>query len=144
LLCALYVKAKQHLELINLIITFHQYPSIMSPDISGRFPYPVLTPFPDGTPTYQTLCLLHKEQNSNAMAIPSRRGDGIQGHYALVVSEATYLTESGNIPFIPPRNPGAEPVPQVGSDKIYSRLNQAWTPSFSYLIPLVVILEIHV
>jgi hypothetical protein len=29
-------------------------------------------------------------------------------------------------------------------DKIYSRLNQVWTPSFSYLIPWVVILEIHV
>lgn len=87
----------------------------MSPDISGRFPYPVLTPFPDGTPTYQTLCLLHKEVNANAMAIPSRRGDGIQGHYALVVSEATYLTESGNIPFIPPHNPGAEPVHPVGA-----------------------------
>jgi hypothetical protein len=49
------------------------------------------------------------------MAIPSRRGDGLQGHYALVVPPETYLLASGNIPFVPPPNPGAEPTHPVAA-----------------------------
>jgi hypothetical protein len=38
------------------------------------------------------------------------------------------------------------PFPNIcfAIDKIYSRLNEVWKPSFSYLIPWVVNLDIHV
>jgi hypothetical protein len=99
----------------------------MTTTILGRFPYQVLTPFPDERPSRQSLLLLHREVNANAMAIPSRRGDGLQGHYALVVPPATYLMISGNIPFIPPPNPGAEPIHPLGATQhVISEANRQY------------------
>jgi hypothetical protein len=62
-------------------------------------------------PTYTTLYKAQLELNSNATAIYSYAGDGAHGHLALTISAADYmLTSAGNVPFIPPINPGPAPV----------------------------------
>jgi hypothetical protein len=97
----------------------------MTTTILGRLPYQILTPFPDERPTQQTLCLLHREVNANEMAIPSRRGDGLQGQYTLVLPPASYLIVSVNIPFIPPPNPGAKPIHPLGAtQQIIAEVNR--------------------
>jgi hypothetical protein len=77
---------------------------------SNNFPHAVLTPLRDQRPTVSSLRLLQKQINANAVSVPSARGNGVLGHYALVVSPATYQNASNGIPFIPQVNPGAAPV----------------------------------
>jgi hypothetical protein len=57
-----------------------------------------------------SLHLLQKQINANVISVPSARGNSTLGHYALVVTPATYQNASNNIPFIPPANPDAAPV----------------------------------
>jgi hypothetical protein len=57
----------------------------------------------------KTLELLHQEINANAISVPSNRGNGMLGHYALVVPAATHDLATGGIAFIAPVNPGASP-----------------------------------
>jgi hypothetical protein len=64
----------------------------------------------DGKPTNQSLQLLQRELNDNAMSIPSQRGDGIHGHLAFVISDASYLTISNGVAFTIPAHPGATPT----------------------------------
>lgn len=78
--------------------------------ITTNFPHSVLTPLPNERPTQQTLHQLHRELNANAASVHSNRGNGILGHLALVVPDATYLNASNGVLFDPPVNPGANPV----------------------------------
>jgi hypothetical protein len=64
-------------------------------------------------PTYSTIRKAQTQLNSNAMSIPSLRGDGILGHLALTISPADYQAASlGNVPFIAPPIPPIAPVHQ--------------------------------
>jgi hypothetical protein len=77
--------------------------------MSDTFPHATLTPLAQEAPSQQALALLIRELTANAMSVPSPRGDGISGHYALVTSAATYLQDTGT-DFDPPVTPGPEPV----------------------------------
>jgi hypothetical protein len=74
------------------------------------FATPTLTKI-DGKPTNQSLQLLQREINDNAMSIPSQRGDGIHGHLQFVISNAAYLAIA-NVPFLIPAHPGNAPIHQ--------------------------------
>lgn len=78
--------------------------------VKHQFPLPVLTALSNEQPTPQTLLLLHQELNTTAISLPSVRGDGELGHFALVVPAADYLAASTNIPFVPPVRPGVAPI----------------------------------
>jgi hypothetical protein len=82
----------------------------MSDNISYTFPHPALTKLGNERPTQMTLRLLHKELNANAISVASFRGNGTLGHFALVATPEEYLSASGDIPFLPPIQPGAAPV----------------------------------
>ena len=73
------------------------------------FPHPTLTPLSSNTPTQATLRVLHQELNANAIAVPSTRGNGTLGHFALVTSAAKYLL-TALVVFIAPVHPGQAPV----------------------------------
>lgn len=81
----------------------------MSENVTNNFPHVVLTSLPNERPTRLTLKLLQIEVNSNAVSVPSNRGNGALGHLAIVVSPATYMAASTNIPFLAPPHPGAAP-----------------------------------
>ena len=67
-------------------------------------------------PSYTTLHAAQLELNSNATSVYSYAGDGVLGHLALTVSAADYiLTSTGNVPFMPPINPGPSPVHQAAA-----------------------------
>jgi hypothetical protein len=83
----------------------------MTSEISTtHFPHAVLTPLANSRPSAATLELLQQELSANAIAIPSARGNGTLGHYALVVDAATYTAAANNTPFIAPIFPGAAPI----------------------------------
>jgi hypothetical protein len=65
----------------------------------------------DGKPTNQSLQLLQREINDDAMSIPSQQGDGIHGHLQFVISDAAYLAIA-TVPFIIPAHPGNAPIHQ--------------------------------
>jgi hypothetical protein len=78
---------------------------------SNNFPHAVLTPLPPTRPTAATLALLQQELNANAIAVASSRGDGLLGHYRLVVDDAAYTAAAANNAiFAPPANPGIQPI----------------------------------
>lgn len=81
----------------------------MTENVTNNFPHVVLTSLPNERPTRLSLRLLQMEVNSNAVSVPSNRGNGALGHLAIVVSDATYQVASSNIPFIAPPHPGAAP-----------------------------------
>jgi hypothetical protein len=74
-----------------------------------NFPHAVLTPLANQRPTVSALEILRQELNTNAISIPSNRGNGLLGLYALVVSPATYTAAAGVV-FNPPTNPGIAPI----------------------------------
>jgi hypothetical protein len=82
---------------------------MMSEVSQSNFPHAVLTPLATHRPTVPALALLRQELNTNAISVPSARGNGLLGLYALVVSAATYTTDAA-IAFDPPVNPGVAPV----------------------------------
>lgn len=77
--------------------------------MTDDFPHAALTPLANHRPTRQALATLQRELTANAMSVPSIRGDGLSGHYALVTTAATYLTDTG-ADFVAPTNPGTKPV----------------------------------
>jgi hypothetical protein len=81
----------------------------MTSEGSNAFPHAVLTPLPPQRPTAAVLELLQQEVSANAISVPSSRGNGLLGHYALVVSPARYMLASG-VAFIAPESPGIAPV----------------------------------
>jgi hypothetical protein len=76
------------------------------------FPHAVLTPLANQRPTAATLGLLQQELTANAISVTSARGNGLLGHYALVVSPAKYLAAAG-VAFVTPVNPGNALVIQM-------------------------------
>lgn len=98
--------------------------------IADSFPIKTLTPISTSTskPTYATITKAQTQLNGNAMSIPSDGGDGILGHIALTVSAAAYNgLSAGNVPFVPPANPGAAPVhpPNPTAPQI-AEVNRQW------------------
>lgn len=87
----------------------------MATEASTSFPHDVLTPLPNERPTVATLRLLKQELTANAVSVHSLRGNGLLGHYALVVDDATYNIATTNIPFIQPAHPGQQPVHPAGA-----------------------------
>jgi hypothetical protein len=77
--------------------------------MTNNFPHAALTPLANERPTHQALATLQKELTANAMSFPSIHGDGISGHYALVVTKEVYLADSF-VQFEEPTNPVAKPV----------------------------------
>jgi hypothetical protein len=63
--------------------------------MSDSLPHATLTPLAKETASQKALALLIRELTANAMSVPSSRGDGTSGHYALVASEAAYLLDTG-------------------------------------------------
>jgi hypothetical protein len=76
---------------------------------NNTFPHALLTLLPTQRPTAAILELLQQEVGANAISVPSSRGNGTLGHYALVVSPAKYVL-SAQVQFVPPPAPGAAPV----------------------------------
>jgi hypothetical protein len=75
------------------------------------FPHPELTLLSNQTPNQATLRLVHQEISTNAFAVPSTRGNGILGHYKLLVDDATYAAAAGAIVIVPPVHPqGTHPL----------------------------------
>lgn len=81
---------------------------------TNHFPHVVLTPLANSRPTVAALRLLHQELNANAIAIPSRRGNGALGHFRLVVPAAEYLARA-TVPFVEPTHPGNVPEHAAGA-----------------------------
>jgi hypothetical protein len=77
----------------------------------ANFPAPSLTPIGTTTsqPTYLTIESAQRELNANAISVHSYEGGGLNGHLALTVTPAVYLTIAG-VPFVPPIAPTAEPT----------------------------------
>jgi hypothetical protein len=73
-----------------------------SEGFNNTFPRAVLTPLPAQRPTAALLELLQ-------LQVPSARGNGTLGHYALVVSNAKYVL-AAQVQFDPPIAPPAAPV----------------------------------
>jgi hypothetical protein len=76
---------------------------------SNNFPRAVLTPLSTHRPTAAALELLQPEVSANAISVPSARGNGTLGHYALVVSPEKYVL-AANVVFDHPQPPGAAPI----------------------------------
>jgi hypothetical protein len=79
-------------------------------------PYPILTEL--GTTntdhTFETLQVVQVQLNANAASIHSERGDGANGHLALMITLADYTHRSINhVAFTPPTNPPAIPAQAV-------------------------------
>ena len=72
------------------------------------FPTPVLTPIV-GVPNLQSLRTLRRELYANARAIPTTLGGGANGHLALIMPNAAYLTRAG-MAFPAPAHPGGLPA----------------------------------
>ena len=75
---------------------------------SLTFTHPVLTNI-TGTPTNVTLKSMTKEIYTNARSVYSTRGGGTNGHLAIVMPAAAYLTRTG-IAFDVPPHPGPTPI----------------------------------
>jgi hypothetical protein len=78
-------------------------------NVTSYFPYPVLlqTHAPGCDPTYETLQPFIEQLNANATSVPSTGGDGRLGHLFITIGDAAYtLLSNGNVPFVPPANPG--------------------------------------
>ena len=72
------------------------------------FPNPTISPIV-GQPGYDTIAEVHLKLNANAASVQSHLGDGTLGLLYLTVTPAVYNTLSA-IPFVPPPNPGSEPI----------------------------------
>lgn len=80
--------------------------------ITRGFPHPTLTIMED-TPTTQSLRVMKKELIANAMSVHSRLGGGVNGHVALMMTDAEYLTRAG-VAFDAPAHPGDLPTHAAG------------------------------
>lgn len=86
--------------------------------ITALFPHEHLlaTHAPGAEPTYETLMPVITQLNANAASIPSSGGDGILGHLVLTIGTNAYTAISqGNVPFVPPVNPGEYDPPVAGT-----------------------------
>jgi hypothetical protein len=79
--------------------------------VTANFPFPVLTKFAStlAPPTYDTIQVLQRELNANAMSVYSADGGGLHGHLTLTVTPARYL-QVANVAFPVPVPPPVIPV----------------------------------
>jgi hypothetical protein len=95
---------------------------------SFDFPHPVLTKIGNNNtePTFTSILVAHVELNVNAASIYSARGDGLQGHLALMIDAMDYIKRSiGNKPCLPPTAPSAVPTHlETASDAQISETNR--------------------
>jgi hypothetical protein len=89
-----------------------------SGDILEGFPHPTITPV-IGIPTYESIAEINLKLNANAASVHSNLGDGAHGLLALAIDPAVYNTISLD-PFVPPANPGANPVLPHNSTDAFS------------------------
>jgi hypothetical protein len=78
-------------------------------NVMSYFPYPVLlqSHAPGCDPNYESLQPFLSQLNANAASVPSTGGDGRLGHLFITIGDADYTQLStGNVPFVPPANPG--------------------------------------
>ena len=78
-------------------------------NVTSYFPYPVLlqSHAPGCDPNYESLQPFLSQLNANAASVPSTGGDGRLGHLFITIGDADYTQLStGNVPFVPPANPG--------------------------------------
>ena len=84
-----------------------------SDKIVETFPYPTIPPI-IGQPNYESISEVHLQLNADSASVQSHLGNGALGLLFLTVLPAVYNTLS-LIPFIPPVNPGPDPVIPAGS-----------------------------
>ena len=80
---------------------------------SLAFPHKALTKIV-GQPTPLALQRLRTELIANAMAVPSLRGGGINGHLYIILTPAEYDVLSPGVPFVVPVHPGEPEGPLAG------------------------------
>ena len=81
--------------------------------IVESFPYPTIPPIIDRS-VYNTIAEVHLQLNANATSVQSHLRDGKLGVLYLTVTPAVFNTLS-LVPFVPPANPGPDPVVSAGS-----------------------------
>ena len=86
------------------------------------FPHKALTKIV-GQPTPLALQRLRTELIANAMAVPSTRGGGINGHLCLLLTDEEYEDLSPGVPFDAPVHPG--PVPDHHANATNAQIAQA-------------------
>ena len=84
-----------------------------SDKIVETFPYPTIPPI-IGQPNYESISEVHLQLNADSASVQSHLGNGALGLLFLTVLPAVYNTLS-LIPFVPPVNPGPDPVIPAGS-----------------------------
>ena len=77
------------------------------------FPFPTIDPI-IGTPDYESIADIQLKVNSNAASVQSNLRCGTLGLLFLTVLPAVYATLS-TIVFVPPVNPGPEPIIPTGA-----------------------------
>ena len=87
-------------------------PSLIEKIVDG-FPFSKIDPI-IGTPDYESIADIHLKFSSNAASVQSNLGCGTLGLLFLNVSPAVYATLSTTM-FVPPVNPGPEPIIPAGS-----------------------------
>jgi hypothetical protein len=93
--------------------------------VTANFSYPVLTEL--GTtntdPTFETLQVVQAQLNVNAASIHFERGDGVNGHPALMITPSDYTLRSINhVAFAPPMNP--PDVPEHTADATSAQIDE--------------------
>lgn len=80
-------------------------------DLLSQFPHQELSPVTstNDRPDYASLVLLRQEIYANALAIPSTRGRGTDGHLDLVTTDTKYMAITTHAK-TPPANPGPNPA----------------------------------
>ena len=77
-------------------------------NISKSFPQKTLTPI-IGTPSYETIRIIHTELKSNACTVRTNLGGGNHGHLSLTLTPDEYHKQTGTT-FTRPSDPGVTPV----------------------------------
>lgn len=77
-------------------------------NISKYFPQKTITPI-IGTPSYETIRIIHTELNSNACTVRTNLGSGDHGHLGLTLKPDEYHKQTGTN-FTSPSDPGVTPL----------------------------------
>ena len=88
------------------------------------FPIPILTPI-EGKPTTATLQKMKQQLITNAMAIPSNRGNANHGHLYALLNHADYIAATTG-DYVAPVNPGVAPniAPGLAAAQIAEAIRQ--------------------
>lgn len=81
--------------------------------VPDTFPFPIISKMhaPGEEPDYARLQEAFMNLNANAASVNSNAGDGRLGLIHLTIGDAEYqIISTAGVPFVPPPNPGANPV----------------------------------